>query len=388
MKYGLGWRTELGAAIFANLDRIDVVEVMAEDFFAATKEQKRALRFLRDHVTVVLHATSLGLASTEAVDRSKLDAIARVAGWLEPTLWSEHLAFVRGGGVEVGHLAAPPRNDATLAGLVRNIEIATRVTGTKPLLENVASLIEPPLCRYDEGAWLRAVVDATDCDLLLDLHNVHANGVNFGFDASEVVRSFPMERVRAVHLAGGKRIERNRLLDDHKHAVPDDVFALLAYVCNENAMIVLERDGAYPPFDELLDELERARNVVRSGGIDWRPADGGWQFGRREWDRSPVELRPDEPGVASLPRADVIARLARIYVDREERERFLAHPDLALDRDDLLLAVRSFERKRQACVPSMKSTNSEPNAIDGVSAPLSSERSTRSTAASADSIVK
>ncbi|HEX7833289.1 MAG TPA: DUF692 domain-containing protein [Thermoanaerobaculia bacterium] len=330
MKYGLGWRTELGAAIFANLDRIDVIEVMAEDFFAATKEQKRALRFLREHTTVVLHATSLGLASTEPVDRKILDAIARVVEWLEPELWSEHLAFVRGGGVEVGHLAAPPRNDATLAGLVRNVETAQRVVGSTPLLENVASLIEPPFCTYDERAWLHAVLDATECDLLLDLHNVHANSVNFGFDARDVVASLPPHRVRAVHLAGGKRIERGKLLDDHKHAVPDEVFALLAHVTNDDAMIVLERDGEYPPFDELLDELDRARCVI--------PRNSAGSFA--EIGRSRADARDDTE--------DVIARLAKLYVDDAERARFLAHPDLDLDRDDLVLAARSFERKRAA----------------------------------------
>jgi uncharacterized protein (UPF0276 family) len=329
VRYGLGWRAPLGTAIFANVDRIDVVEVMAEDFFAATKNEKRALRFLREHVTIVLHATSLGLASTERVDRGKLDAIARVVEWLEPEVWSEHLAFVRGGGVEVGHLAAPPRNDETLAGLARNIELATRVVGSKPLLENVASLVEPPHCAYDERAWLHAVLDASQCDLLLDLHNVHANSVNFGFDARDVVTSLPHERVKAVHLAGGKRIERNRLLDDHKHAVPDEVFALLAFVVNDDAVVILERDGAYPPFDELLAELDRARAVSRAH------AEG-------EGHRRPRVVGDVDANVG----ANVIARLAKIYADAEERERFLANPEFEIDRDDLLLAARSFERKR------------------------------------------
>ncbi|MFP5247764.1 MAG: DUF692 family multinuclear iron-containing protein, partial [Thermoanaerobaculia bacterium] len=121
MKFGLGWRRELGAGILANLDRIEVVEVMAEDFFDATAEERRALRFLRTLVPVVVHATSLGLASCEPADRRKLDAVARVVGWLEPELWSEHLAFVRAGGVEIGHLAAPPRTRATIDGLQRNV---------------------------------------------------------------------------------------------------------------------------------------------------------------------------------------------------------------------------------------------------------------------------
>ncbi|MGN6186778.1 MAG: DUF692 domain-containing protein, partial [Thermoanaerobaculia bacterium] len=320
MRYGLGWRNAIGASIFANLDRIDVIEVMAEDFFHATKEQKRALRFLREHVDVVLHATSLGLASTEVVDRRRLDAIARVVEWLEPEVWSEHLAFVRGGGIEIGHLAAPPRNDATLAGLVRNVEIATRVVGSKPLLENVASLVEPPHCAYDERAWLHAVLDASQCELLLDLHNVHANAVNFGFDAHDVVTSLPMHRVRAVHLAGGKRIERNRLLDDHKHAVPDEVFALLAYVTNDDAVVVLERDGEYPAIEDLLDELDRARREERVEA------------------RSEFIADPHEKNAT-----DVIARLAKVYVNPEE---LAANPDLELDREDLLLASRSFARKR------------------------------------------
>jgi uncharacterized protein (UPF0276 family) len=324
MKYGLGWRRELGTSILANLDRIDVVEVMAEDFFCATKEQQRALRFLAQQVTVVLHATSLGLASTEPVDAKRLDQVARVVEWLEPRFWSEHLAFVRGGGFEVGHLAAPPRNDATLAGLVRNVRTAEHITGSRPLLENVASLIEPPACAYDEAGWLHAVLDATTCDLLLDLHNVYANGVNFGFDAASIVSALPTDRVRAVHLAGGKRIERNRLLDDHKHAVPDDVYELLALVTNPDAFVLLERDGEYPPFDELLEELERARAVVPRFTL-------------------PSVIAPPREAIAP---EDAIARLARLYVDASARDAFLANPEFALDAEDLALAVRSFERKR------------------------------------------
>jgi uncharacterized protein (UPF0276 family) len=324
MKYGLGWRRELGTSILANLDRIDVVEVMAEDFFCATKDQQRALRFLAQQVTVVLHATSLGLASTEPVDSRRMDQVARVVEWLEPHFWSEHLAFVRGGGFEVGHLAAPPRNDATLAGLVRNVETAERITGSRPLLENVASLIEPPACAYDEAGWLHAVLDATTCDLLLDLHNVYANGVNFGFDAASVVSILPADRIRAIHLAGGKRIERNRLLDDHKHAVPDEIYELLALVTNPDAFILLERDGEYPPFEELLEELERARAVVPR----FTP---------------PSAVAPPREAIAS---EDTIARLAQLYVDASARDAFLANPEFALDAEDLALAVRSFERKR------------------------------------------
>lgn len=321
MRFGLGWRAELGAGILANLDRIEVVEVLAEELFEADAAQKKALRFLRTQVPVVLHATSLGLASTERVDAKRLDAVARVIGWLEPEFWSEHLAFVRAGGTEIGHLAAPPRDGATLEGLVRNVDEARRVTGSLPLLENVASLIEPPGCAYTEREWLQLV----PYDLLLDLHNVWANSVNFGFDAADVVSSIEPARIRAVHLAGGRRIERGKVLDDHLHPVPDEVYALFALV-RSDATVILERDGQYPPIEELLEELwsAAARAAACTAAAPSPP---------------PVPVRA-ATGVAALH------TLAKLYTDEIAREEFLANPTFAIDADDLRLAARSFARKR------------------------------------------
>lgn len=260
---GIGWRRELATSILAHLDEIDVLEVMAEEYLHANASERRALRFLATQVPVVVHATSLGLASTEAVDRKRLDALARLLDWLQPRFWSEHLAFVRAGGIEVGHLAAPPRNDETLHGLMRNVDEARRVTGSLPVLENVATLVEPPFSRYGEAEWLNAVTRATGCRLLLDLHNLYANATNFGFDAYATLRAIPREAIGAVHLAGGRRIEGERVLDDHLHAVPNEVFAMLTELAPE-VPVILERDGRYPQFDELLGELRRARTACMS----------------------------------------------------------------------------------------------------------------------------
>lgn len=254
MKVGLGWRRELGASTLAHLDEIDVVEVLAEEYLDATAAEQRALRFLAAHVDVVVHGTSLGLASTDGVERHRLDAFARLLEWLEPRAWSEHLAFVRAGGIEIGHLAAPPRNDETLEALARNVAEARRVIGSAPLLENVATLVEPPCCTYSEAEWLAVVPRVTGAELLLDLHNLHANATNFGFDAV-----MPREHVKMIHMAGGRVIGGDRILDDHLHAVPEVLYAMLAEVAGEEMTVIIERDGNYPPFEELLAEVRRAR---------------------------------------------------------------------------------------------------------------------------------
>lgn len=261
MRFGLGWRRELGAGILSHLDEIEVIEVLAEELFEASAAERRAFRFLATQVRVTLHGTSLGLASTEPVDERRLAKLARVIDWLEPASWSEHLAFVRGGGIEVGHLAAPPRNARTLAGLVRNVQRATAMAGSVPLLENIATLIDPPLSELSEAEWLAAVLRETPCDLLLDLHNLHANATNFRFDARAVLASLPGGRIGAIHLAGGRFIERGRLLDDHLHAVPEEVYALLSSVPRGDIDVILERDGNYPPIDDLLIEIRRARSA-------------------------------------------------------------------------------------------------------------------------------
>jgi uncharacterized protein (UPF0276 family) len=271
-RVGLGWRPELAAGILANLDRIDLVEVIADDYAEARGRALRPLRTLAAQVPVVLHGVSLGLASATPVDARRLEAIARVVGAVEPEAWSEHLAFVRGGGRELGHLAAPPRRDATLHGLAANVGRARALVGSAPALENVATLIDPPGSDRDEPTWVTDALAATGAELLLDLHNLYANALNFGFDAHAALFRLPLARVRFVHLAGGAWIGGagggRRWLDDHRHDVPRAVFNLLAELAarTTNALsVIVERDGDYPPMDRLLDEVDRARAALAAG---------------------------------------------------------------------------------------------------------------------------
>ena len=178
---------------------------------------------------------------------------------------------MRAGGIEIGHLAAPPRTLATVEGVARNVERARAVVGEAPWLENAATLIQPPASTFDEPDWIARAIDAAGCGLLLDLHNLYANARNFGQTPSAVLDAMPLERVRCVHLAGGRSFGppgRLRLLDDHLHEVPDEVFDLLTQAgarMPEPVMVIIERDGRYPPMQELLAELDRARVALARG---------------------------------------------------------------------------------------------------------------------------
>jgi len=116
------------------------------------------------------------------------------------------------------------------------------------------------------------ILSASDCDLLLDLHNVFANGLNHGYDPKKFLRQIPAGRIRAIHIAGGKLISApdgtQRVLDDHLHDVPDPVFDLLeeAAALSLNPLsVILERDGSYPSMESLLAEVSQARRALARG---------------------------------------------------------------------------------------------------------------------------
>ncbi len=281
-RVGIGWRGELAAGIFTHLDKIDLIEVIADDHFRAAPRDLRALATLAAQTPITLHGVAMGLAGSEQVEVRRLDSMARLVDTLQPESWSEHLAFVRAGGIEIGHLAAPPRTPQNVDAAIANIRRAGKIVGRAPLLENIATLIDPPASTLDEATWTSAIIEGSGADLLLDLHNLYANALNFGERPEALLMRFPLHRVRAVHLSGGKWIAepavdgtnqsppRMRLLDDHMHDVPVDVFDLLTLLAEhapQGLDVIIERDGAYPTFDCLLAQLDAARHALDVGRV-------------------------------------------------------------------------------------------------------------------------
>jgi uncharacterized protein len=269
---GIGWRPELATQILSNLDRIDVIEVIAEDFYE-NNAGIGALKSLARQAPVTVHGVSLGMASVLPVDRKRLEKMARLIDRVQPQSWSEHLAFVRAGDEEIGHLAAPPMTSDAIENTAANLAAAKKLVGLSPLMENIATLIYPPVSDLDEPTWLCETMSASDGSLLLDLHNLFANSINFGLDAREFLARLPAHRIQGVHISGGRWIDaghagQQRLLDDHRHDPPDLVYDLLSELassCPNPLTVILERDGDYPPIEHLLSQLERARSALRRG---------------------------------------------------------------------------------------------------------------------------
>ncbi|WP_437328631.1 DUF692 domain-containing protein [Sorangium sp. So ce381] len=262
---GVGFRPELAADLLSAPGAVDFVEVVAEACFASPAARREASAIARIW-PVVPHGVKLSLGSASGIDMERARRLGALCRELSAPVVSEHVAFVRGGGREIGHLTALPYTLEAARAVARNVAAARRALPDIPLLlENAACTLRFPGDALGEGEFYAEVVDRTGCDLLLDVGNVYANAVNAGVDPGELVGSYPLERVAMIHIAGGV-VEHGFYFDTHAHPVPAPVFVLLAQVVARTGPlpILLERDGDFPPFAALAAEIATARAIARS----------------------------------------------------------------------------------------------------------------------------
>ncbi|NYI07946.1 hypothetical protein FHU37_004975 [Allostreptomyces psammosilenae] len=279
---GIGWRPEIDLTV-ERLPGVDFVEVVAEN--VRPERLPDSLVELRARgLPVVPHGVTLSLGGAERPDPARLDRLARTAAALDAPLVSEHLAFVRAGDLEAGHLLPLPRTREALAVVAENVRIAQDALPVPLALENVAALLSWPQDELTEAQFLGELVERTGVLLLIDVANLYTNQVNVGLDPVTVLDAVPPDHLAYVHVAGG--VMRDGVWHDtHAHPVPAPVLDLLAALCERVPPpgVLLERDDNYPSDADLAAELAAIRAVIQPGhdpGPATRPepgpaADGG-----------------------------------------------------------------------------------------------------------------
>ncbi|MFI9585800.1 DUF692 family multinuclear iron-containing protein [Streptomyces sp. NPDC052236] len=265
---GIGWRPEIADAV-ERLPGVDWVEVVAENICPG--HLPAALTRLRSRGTrIVPHGVSLGLGGADRPSEQRLADLAERATALDAPLVTEHIAFVRAGGVltaspllEAGHLLPVPRTWDALRVLCENVRMAQDSLPVPLALENIAALISWPGEELTEGQFLAELVERTGVRLLIDVANLHTNHVNRGEDPSAALDELPVEAIAYVHVAGG--IERDGVWHDtHAHPVTRPVLDILTELRARVAPpgVLLERDDDFPPEAELSAELTTIRTTL------------------------------------------------------------------------------------------------------------------------------
>ena len=259
---GLGLRRPLADKLKANPPtEVDFMEVAPENWINIGGAAQKKLRFFTERYPFVIHGLSLSIGSPAPLNEQLVHDIKDFMREHDIRMYSEHLSYTSDDGQLYDLMPIPFTEDAVtyVAERVRRVQ---DILEQRIALENV-SYYAPTDTAMDEVDFLLAVLEESDCDLMLDINNIVVNSINHGYDAREFLYRMPAERIRYFHQAGHYRESEDLRVDTHGAAVDDEAWALLAdaYAHFGPVPTLLERDFNFPPLEELLDEVRQIKSM-------------------------------------------------------------------------------------------------------------------------------
>lgn len=261
---GVGLRFDHVERILAETPAVAWFEVVSENYMNRGGLVRKHLRAAAERWPIVCHGVSLDLGGTAPLDREYLRRLKQLADDVDSPWVSDHLCFTGVAGVALNELLPIPRTEEAVRHVARRVRQASETLERPFLVENVSSYLDPsPAGSMDEAAFACAVTEEADCGLLLDLNNVYVNGVNFGFDAGEMLSRMPLHRVVQLHLAGPE-LRGKLLLDTHGAPIRDEVFDLARHAIRRigPTSALVEWDNNLPPLERLLEEHAKTKAIL------------------------------------------------------------------------------------------------------------------------------
>jgi uncharacterized protein (UPF0276 family) len=209
-----------------------------------------------------MHGVSLSIGGADPLNLSYLRDLKALADRVEPAWVSDHLCWTGVGGVQLHDLLPLPYTRATVRHVAERVGRVQDALGRRLVLENVSSYVAWAQDEMSEAEFIVELLSVADCELLLDVNNVHVSAHNHGFEARGFIDQMPAARVRQIHLAG-HRIDGDWLIDTHDQPVSEAVWALYRYTLERLGSVptMIERDDHIPPLAELIAELARVRQI-------------------------------------------------------------------------------------------------------------------------------
>jgi uncharacterized protein (UPF0276 family) len=268
-RVGLGYRYQIDRWIRANLPSFGVLEVTLDHCLAGGEATRAPIFDLVGKVPLTAHGIGLSIGTETPLDIAYVDAIAALLDRLQAPAYSEHLAFTRVPGRELGNLLPLPKTEGVAASIIDKVRTVQSRISVPFLLENITYIMDWPDCELTDAEFLTLICRETGAGLLLDLENLHLNASNHGLDAYAFLDALPGGLVKEIHLAGGKSVSepflsRPLLVDSHSYPVPEEALSLLDYTLARQrpATIVLERDYRLEESEEILADLAAIRAHV------------------------------------------------------------------------------------------------------------------------------
>ncbi|HMV69326.1 MAG TPA: DUF692 domain-containing protein [Myxococcota bacterium] len=262
---GIGLRPAHYAAIAEAPPEVDFFEVIAENLLGRAGPARDHAAAVARRYPLVAHGVSMDLVGVEPIDEAHLAAFAALVRAHRMPWATDHLCWSASEGRHHHELLPPPLLDEAVgwaADRIRRVQAALDVPFG---VENVSSYVAWGDDEMPEWTFLRRVVEAADCGVLLDLNNVVVSAHNQAFSPLDYLDAVPWDRVLEVHLAGHEARPDGLRHDTHDRAVDDEVWALYAEAWRRGGPFptLVEWDDAIPALDVVVAEARRARAIRR-----------------------------------------------------------------------------------------------------------------------------
>ena len=259
---GLGLRRPLADKLKDVADgEIDFMEIAPENWIHVGGAMGKKLRYFTERYPFLIHGLSLSIGSPAPLDEQLVRDIKEFMADHNIRMYSEHLSYCGDDGHLYDLMPIPFTEEAVhyVAARVRRVQ---DILEQRIALENV-SYYAPSDASMTEVEFLLAVLEESDCDLMLDINNIVVNSINHGYDSHEFLHQMPADRLRYFHQAGHYVEAPDLRIDTHGAAVDDQSWQLLqdAYEHFGPVPTLLERDFNFPPIAELLAEVGRIRSL-------------------------------------------------------------------------------------------------------------------------------
>ncbi|KAF2989860.1 hypothetical protein MJC1_02996 [Methylocystis sp. MJC1] len=271
--FGLGLRPIYYPDILDRRPAVDWFEIISENYMIPGGRPLATLERIRTNYPVVMHGVAMSLASTDDLDFDYLRELKALAARIEPAWISDHLAWTGVGGSNLHDLLPIPFTLEALRHVSERIARVQDFLGRRLIVENVSTYVSVDGSEMAEQDFLAELAERADCLLLLDVNNVFVSGFNHGFEPRTFIDALPVNRVAQLHLAGHSDYGTHKI-DTHDQPVCEDVWELYAHARRRfgNVSTMVERDDNFPPFEELLKEVERMRQIAADVDAERAPA--------------------------------------------------------------------------------------------------------------------
>jgi len=269
---GVGLRSTHYDAILGERPNVAWFEVLSDNYMHTRGRPLAYLDRITARYPVALHGVGLSIGSVDPLDVAYLQELRALRERTGAAWVSDHIAWTGVNG-KYGHDLYPvPFTEECLRHIARRVHQVQDLLEAPLVLENPSTYLQFSGSTLSEPEFIRALLEETGAQLLLDVNNVYVNSINHGFDPRAYLRRLPLERVAQLHLAGHSVVpargphgeDATHLIDTHAGPVAPEVWALFeeAVRLGARAPVLLEWDADIPPFDVVHREALRARGHI------------------------------------------------------------------------------------------------------------------------------